>query len=104
MPLVFRDGVVTVLSILPFQSTSHASSVRDFGSGRWYVTACVPETFCSPIHKPSGARARPLGKPGGLLKSFVVFAMRGAGRVAACWANAVRFVASPSPAAALAAR
>ena len=34
IPLVFLDGVVTVFSSLPFQSTSQAFSDRDFGSGR----------------------------------------------------------------------
>src|SRR5262249_781967 len=76
IPLVFRDGVVTVFSSLPFQSTSHAASVRESGSGRWYAAACAPDIFCSAIHKPSGVTAIPLGYPGGLLKSFVVLAIR----------------------------
>ena len=32
MPLVFLDGVVTVFSSLPLQSTSQALSDRSFGS------------------------------------------------------------------------
>src|SRR5215813_9503168 len=76
MPLVLRDGVVTVFSSLPFQSTSQADSSSDFGSGTLYVLACAPDIFCSPIHKPSGVTATPLGNPCGLLNSFVVFAIR----------------------------
>src|SRR5436309_14773054 len=83
MPLVFLDGVLTFFRSLPSQSTSQASSANDFGSGMWYEAACGPESFCSAIHKPSGATAIPLGNPGGLLNSFVVFAIRdGTGRFA----------------------
>src|SRR5438552_3970349 len=59
MPLVFFDSVLTVLSSLPFQSTRHALSV-----------------FCSPIQRPSGARAIAFGYPSGLLNSVVVLALR----------------------------
>src|SRR6266576_5211920 len=88
MPLVFLDGVVTSLSTLPFQSTSQAFSERSSGSGRWYCAATAPESFCSPIHRPSGVTATPFGNPGGLLKSLVVFALRtGIGRLRPDCAN-----------------
>src|SRR3954453_17478850 len=76
IPLVFLGGVVTVLSSLPFQSTSHASSVRDFGSARGYVAAWAPDSFCPEIHNPSGVTAIPLGNPLGHWNSLVVFAFR----------------------------
>ena len=59
--LVFRDGVFTVFKTLPFQSTSHACSVRSFGSGSLYDAACAPDSFCSPIHSPSGDADNPFG-------------------------------------------
>src|SRR6267142_778689 len=76
MPLVFLDGVETSFSTLPVQSTSQAFSERSLGSAMLYATAAAPESFCSPIHKPSGVTAMPFGNPGGLLKSLVVFAFR----------------------------
>src|SRR6267142_394014 len=76
MPLVFLDGVETSFSTLPVQSTSQAFSERSLGSAMLYATAAAPESFCSPIHRPSGVTAMPFGNPGGLLKSLVVFALR----------------------------
>jgi hypothetical protein len=63
----------------------------------WYVAACAPESFCSPIHKPSGATARPFGKPGGLLNSVVVFAFRDGFDTDACCENAVWRSANNNP-------
>src|SRR5687767_9582350 len=80
MPEVLRDGVVTVLINLPFQSTSHAASSGSGNTGRLYVFALDAVTFCCPIHKPPGASvitASAFGYMPGDLKSFVVFATRG---------------------------
>src|SRR3954451_7037376 len=76
IPLVLRDGVVTVFRSLPFQSTSQADSSSDFGSGSLYAFACSPVSFCSPIHRPSGVTDTALGNPCGLLNSLVVLAFR----------------------------
>src|SRR3954454_24082192 len=84
MPLVLRDGVVTDFSVLPFQSTSQAHSSSDFGSGSLYAFAWSPDSFCSPIHRPSGVTDTALGNPCGLLNSFVVFAFRTGGFLPPC--------------------
>src|SRR5688500_6474761 len=98
MPLVLRDGVVTVFRSLPLQSTSQAHSSRDFGSGSLYAFACSPDIFCSPIHRPSGVTDIALGKPGGVLKSFVVFAFRTGGFLPPCAKAALpQFRATPAP-------
>src|SRR4030095_9421311 len=79
MPEVLREWVVTVLSSLPFQSTSHANSSRSGSSGRLYVTAFEAVTFCCPIHRPpdpSVITASALGYRPGDLNSLVVFATR----------------------------
>src|SRR5688572_28382996 len=79
MPEVLREWVLTVLSSLPFQSTSHAAS-SGFGSiGSLYVSALEAVTFCCPIHKPPGASvitASALGYKPGDLNILVVFAVR----------------------------
>src|SRR6266404_5141571 len=77
MPDVLREWVLTVLSSLPFQSTSHAISSRSGSRGRLYVTALSAVTFCCPIHKPAGPSvitASALGYRPGDLNSLVVFA------------------------------
>src|SRR4029077_2223111 len=79
IPDVLRELVVTVLSSLPFQSTSHAISSRFGSSGRLYVTAFCAVTFCCPIHKPpapSVITASALGYTPGDLNILVVFATR----------------------------
>src|SRR5262245_61320314 len=96
MPLVLRDGVFTVFSSLPFQSTSHAASSSDAGSGSLYVLAWSPDIFCSPIHRPSGVTAIALGNPGGHLNSLVVFALRVGSFFPAC-EKAEWLRASPAP-------
>src|ERR671914_263988 len=98
MPLVLRDGVVTVFSSLPFQSTSQAHSSSDFGSGSLYAFAWSPDSFCSPIQRPSCVTDIALGNPCGLLNSFVVFAFRTGGFFPPCAKAALRLLrAKPAP-------
>src|SRR5262245_6672675 len=79
MPEVLREWVLTVLSSLPFQSTSHAASSWSVSSGRLYVCAFWAVSFCCPIHKPPGASvitASALGYRPGDLNILVAFARR----------------------------
>ena len=69
---------MTVLSSLPFQSTSHAASSGSGSTGRLYVFAFDAVIFCCPIHKPPGASvitASALGYMPGDLNILVVFAV-----------------------------
>src|SRR5437763_10444331 len=78
MPDVLRECVVTVLSSLPFQSTSHAAS-SGFGSGGTPYGEFGAVTFCCPIHRPpdpSVITASALGYRPGDLNNLVVFADR----------------------------
>src|SRR4029079_16146824 len=80
MPDVLREWVMTVLSSLPFQSTSHAASSGPDGSiGTPYDFEFCSLAFCCPIHRPPGASvitASALGYKPGDLNSGVVFAVR----------------------------
>ena len=79
MPEVLREGVMTVFTSLPFQSTSHAASSGSGSTGRLYVFEFDAVIFCWPIHKPPGASvitASALGYMPGDLNIFVVFAVR----------------------------
>jgi hypothetical protein len=77
---VLRECVITVLSSLPFQSTSHAASSGPVGSsGTPYERALFGLAFCWPIHKPPGASViteSALGYMPGDLNILVVFAER----------------------------
>src|SRR4051812_2703298 len=80
IPDVLREWVVTVLSSLPFQSTSHAASSGPVGSsGTPYCRALDALAFCWPIHKPPGASvitASALGYMPGDLNIVLVLAVR----------------------------
>src|SRR2546425_7831683 len=79
MPEVLRACVITVLTSLPFQSTSHAASSGSAGTGRLYVFEFAAVIFCCPIHRPPGASvitASALGYMPGDLNILVVFDVR----------------------------
>src|SRR6187549_3469797 len=79
IPEVLREGVMTVFTSLPFQSTSHAASSASGNTGRLYVFEFDAVIFCWPIHKPPGASvitASALGYMPGDLNNLVVLATR----------------------------